>query len=63
MSDRGPQFTSRVWRGLFRLLGVSVCKDGTVTLRSICSFIDTKRRSDRQISNSGVEGNVDKTDS
>ncbi len=39
------------------------CKDGSVTLRSICSFIDTKRRSDRQISNSGVEGNVDKTDS
>ncbi len=24
MSDRGPQFTSRVWRGFFRLLGVSV---------------------------------------
>ncbi len=40
-----------------------MCKDGSVTLRSICSFIDTKRRSDRQISNSGVEGNVDKTDS
>ncbi len=39
------------------------CKDGSVTLRSICSFIDTKRWSDRQISNSGVEGNVDKTDS
>ncbi|KAK3567475.1 hypothetical protein QTP86_019978, partial [Hemibagrus guttatus] len=24
VSDRGPQYISRVWRGLFKLLGVSV---------------------------------------
>ncbi len=30
---------------------------------STCSFINTKRRSNRQISSSGIEGNVDKADS
>ncbi len=31
--------------------------------RSTCSFIETKRWSDRQISSSGIEGNVDKAES
>ncbi len=31
--------------------------------RSTCSFIKTKRRSNRQISSSGIEGNVDKAES
>ncbi len=30
---------------------------------STCSFFNRKRRSDRQISNGGIEGNVDKADS
>ncbi len=41
------------------------CNKGLVRgeSRSTCSFINTKRRSNRQISSSSIEGNVDKAES
>ncbi len=38
------------------------CKDWSEANGSTCSFFNRKRGSDRQISNRGIEGNVDKAD-
>ncbi len=60
----GHTDTSVEWP-LWVRAGNSTCNEWLVRgeSRSTCSFIKTKRRSNRQISSSGIEGNVDKAES
>ncbi len=44
------------------MCGEVFCKDWSEANGSTCSFFNRKRGSDRQISNRGIEGNVDKAD-
>ncbi len=39
-----------------------MCNEGSVTLRSMCSFISNKKRSDRQSSINSNKSNIGKAD-
>ncbi len=47
---------------MFVFTNLRKCKDWSEANGSTCSFFNRKRGSDRQISNRGIEGNVDKAD-